>query len=98
MREAKLLKGHREVTLSSTRAGCPVCSLPARERRGVDAVLALGRGPDFVAPRFKNIKRRQVWQHLSKCLGGDALVAVARARGWITEAATSAQAGEGAGD
>jgi hypothetical protein len=67
-------------------SGCPVCKLPGRERHLVDVGLAVGHGPAWIARRFKSLKRHQVRLHRDRCLEGDALVAVARERGWISEA------------
>ena len=65
---------------------CRVCALPASERRGVDAALALKiHGLAWIARRFLNLSRRDVRHHRDHCLGPNPLIAVVRARGWTGE-------------
>jgi len=76
---------------------CPVCRLPTVEQRGLDAALALQlHGPRWISRRFPHLTKHQIEAHRDRCLGGDPLLAVARARGWLSDAELEAAEQEAA--
>jgi hypothetical protein len=78
-------------TPRQTSASCAVCRSLSRERRLLDAALALGYSPRRLSRKFKDLSRTQIQRHRDVCLGGNPLIAVGKERGWLNE-----EEGEGA--
>jgi hypothetical protein len=53
---------------ASPRPGCRVCALPAGERDLVNGALLTGWSPRSIASRFNRVNRKDVRNHLSKCV------------------------------
>jgi hypothetical protein len=54
---------------ANPRPGCRVCKLPPSEAGLINGGLAAGWSPRRLAERFNGLNRKDVMNHMTKCVG-----------------------------